>query len=673
MVRNAPAAGEVTADAAAAAAAEAAVAAETTARAERQLAEQKEGSTAQIRRILGDRALAYDAIKAARECKLVVPNLLGGGGIAVTRFGTMLSEGDGRVLKTKLEISIGQQKTTTASFDSASMQCLCEGAHRSNGLVNGRGGEDGRVAIALVDQAYPPCWPSNSDKACISVLRVEYGFLYELVDELISRLKGRYVAAGSVILMFSATNLAAVGTAAYCEDLISAMARLKRCIGEHVLYLPLPHFFLNGCGDEATIRAAVEVGVWAPTYFGNERLFLKKTFLKANEILTEAGEGGPQAALQLRQRLPAFGGGGKLWVIDGLIGLPELLKPASVGQEKALYETLIEELRSGLALDVEDAPDFDRSVRPGGSGGGDVNNNSRPLVTTDVILVVGGSNAQRLSKAFEEEGIAADLVHIPNMRVIRGTGEVLAERLKEAIAKRRPASIVFQYLDNSVFEALTEEGSRIPPRKLDGRYHFDGDIVVADKATVVKFMRMCRPALNATEGIPTAFIGPMPRYVTGSCCGDAEHMANRSTPGFEAKMRGDLADLNRTVKEFLRNDGYSNIRAMDPWVGLRQYEKRELWGKDPVHILQDKYRALVEGVKITISKLSPKRRRDSIGNPGPDSKRGRTEGRGGRGGGGGGQGWGGGGSGGGSVGRGSGSGRAGGGGGWRWGRGRAAY
>jgi hypothetical protein len=118
---------------------------------------------------------------------------------------------------------------------------------------------------------------------------------------------------------------------------------------------------------------------------------------------------------------------------------------------------------------------------------------------------------------------------------------------------------------------------------------------------------------------------------------------------------------------------------MDPWVGLRQYESGELWDKDPVHIIQDRYKALAEGVKITISKLSPKRRRDSIGNPGPDSKRGRMEGRGGRGGGGG-NGRGGGGVGGGGDprgfgggGRNAGNGGPGSGGSWRWGRGRAAY
>jgi hypothetical protein len=119
-----------------------------------------------------------------------------------------------------------------------------------------------------------------------------------------------------------------------------------------------------------------------------------------------------------------------------------------------------------------------------------------------------------------------------------------------------------------VFEALTEEGSRIPPRKLEGELHFDGEIVVADKGAAIRMLRICRPAFNATDDIPTAMIGPLPRYVSSGCCGDPEHMANRCTPGFLAKMKSELEAFNRTNKEFLHNDGYKNIRSMYPWVGL---------------------------------------------------------------------------------------------------------
>jgi hypothetical protein len=84
-------------------------------------------------------------------------------------------------------------------------------------------------------------------------------------------------------------------------------------------------------------------------------------------------------------------------------------------------------------------------------------------------------------------------------------------------------------------------------------------------------------------------------------------MANRVAPGFFGNMKKDLAALNRTAKEFLHHDGYDNIRAMDPWVGL---EPDQLWGTDPIHIRRNQMEHLVRGVNISLEKLAPKKRRE---------------------------------------------------------------
>jgi hypothetical protein len=42
----------------------------------------------------------------------MVPNILGGEEGQIPDVGTMLSTADGRILRTKLDISVGQQKTT---------------------------------------------------------------------------------------------------------------------------------------------------------------------------------------------------------------------------------------------------------------------------------------------------------------------------------------------------------------------------------------------------------------------------------------------------------------------------------------------------------------------------------------------------------------------------------
>jgi uncharacterized membrane protein YgcG len=210
----------------------------------------------------------------------------------------------------------------------------------------------------------------------------------------------------------------------------------------------------------------------------------------------------------------------------------------------------------------------------------------------------------------QEAGIEAELLHLPNLRIIRGAGDLVAEKLREEVGRKKPAAIVLQFLDNSVFEALTVEGSRIPPRKCDGKYHLDGDIAVAEKGTVVGMLRICRPIFNATAGIKTVMVGALPRYISAGCCQDPDHMANRVATGFFGNMKKDLVALNRTVKEFLHHDGYENIRAMDPWVGLKNLEPDQLWGTDPIHIRRSQMEHLVRGVKISLEKLAPKKRRE---------------------------------------------------------------
>jgi hypothetical protein len=112
-------------------------------------------------------------------------------------------------------------------------------------------------------------------------------------------------------------------------------------------------------------------------------------------------------------------------------------------------------------------------------------------------------------------------------------------------------------------------------------------------------------------------------------------MANRLAPGFFNNMKRDLAALNRTIKEFPNHDGYENIRAMDPWVGLKHLEPDQLWGPDPVHIRRVHMEQLVKGVKISLEKVSPRKRRDSLDGE-QMAKQIRLDGRGGASGGGGG-------------------------------------
>jgi hypothetical protein len=100
-------------------------------------------------------------------------------------------------------------------------------------------------------------------------------------------------------------------------------------------------------------------------------------------------------------------------------------------------------------------------------------------------------------------------------------------------------------------------------------------------------------------------------------------MPNRRRASFLEEMKGDLAAANKVIKDFLFNDDYTNVRAMDPWVGLRSTPLEELWGPDPVHIMECHMHQIIKGVDLTLAKIKPKRRRES--DAGGGHKRGRSE------------------------------------------------
>jgi uncharacterized membrane protein YgcG len=351
--------------------------------------------------------------------------------------------------------------------------------------------------------------------------------------------------------------------------------------------------------------------------FGRERLFLKRTFEASHVILAEAGEGGLQEMVRARYRLPARADGGNAtatWYTDGLRMLPRRVRAATVEQERMLYEALVGELRTGMALDIDNAPSFDRAIRERAA---------EPAVGDGGYLIIGDGNARRLHAAMEKCGKAATLIHLGEFRIIRGAGETVAAKIREAVAERRPAAIVLQLLDYTVFEALTEDGDKMPPRRIDDKIHLEGDIKVCERAVLEKILKLCRPMLDATAGINTVLIGPMPRYISAACCDDATHMPNRRRAAFLEEMKGDLAAANKVIKDFLFNDDYTNVRAMDPWMGLRSTPLEELWGPDPVHIKECHMHLIIKGVDLTLAKIKPKRRRES--DAGGGHKRGRSD------------------------------------------------
>jgi hypothetical protein len=222
---------------------------------------------------------------------------------------------------------------------------------------------------------------------------------------------------------------------------------------------------------------------------------------------------------------------------------------------------------------------------------------------TGGTLVVGSSNAKKLHAAMIAADKEAHLIYEPNFRISKATVEMITQKVSDRMNAKRPDVVVIQLLDCSLYTSLSEEGERSPMIKVGNRFHAEGDLALADPQTLLKLLKLCRPLLEAVRDTKLVMVGPLPRYVTAGCCSLASHMPNRAAPNFMNNMLSELYVLNRCVKDFLYNEDFRNARAMDPWVGIRDKAVSSLWGVDPVHMLQEHFQIMVDGVRISVSKI----------------------------------------------------------------------
>jgi hypothetical protein len=361
---------------------------------------------------MGDDALPYSEVRKDNKKSLAAKDMRTQEEVEFPDLGSMTSLLDGRMRIIELNVNLGQKMTWSTCFERRNMECFGCNQHLNSTAFprRGSGGKGGLQAIWLTDQSMPPILLSPTQLSCIKIVRLEHGMLSDMAEGLVRLLSGRQVALRSVILLCSATNMAAVGTAAYIADLMSAIKHLRVHLSDHLLYGPLPCAFLNGCDDAATLRTAFEVSTWAVTAFGRSYALVHSSFRLVDQQLTTRGTGGIQAEYWYRLRLPlvdraSMSTGATITMVSGCWeNLPNKVKPATVRDEKEVVVAIIEKLRTNMAIDLEPHPTVDcwppALVKPAGGGG--------PLRT---FLLVGSSHAGKLAAALRTSDL---FIHPPS-------------------------------------------------------------------------------------------------------------------------------------------------------------------------------------------------------------------------------------------------------------------
>jgi hypothetical protein len=208
------------------------------------------------------------------------------------------------------------------------------------------------------------------------------------------------------------------------------------------------------------------------------------------QIITTSGEGN-RVPEECRFRLPnGEGVKKKVWSSGGKDGraMPCRIKPLAVQDEKKLVNTIIEELRNLLALDLDPSPTLEMRLGI----------QSKTKVRVD-YLFIGSSNASKLRTALEAKGRSVALVFLANFRLDRHN-EGLLRVVREAMLQSEPKCVVIQLLDSSCFTARGPDGSRTLAKKMvDGKFHIPGDVVLCPKETQQEHFESLRSLLDLVE------------------------------------------------------------------------------------------------------------------------------------------------------------------------------
>jgi hypothetical protein len=276
-------------------------------------------------------------------------------------------------------------------------------------------------------------------------------------------------------------------------------------------------------------------------------------------------------------------------------------------EEALLVASMLEELRSKLAVNLDPSPSFERGL------GGQV----RPKQARD-FLVIGSSNASKLSAALAQQGFSSCVVFQNNLRLHPQSVEEITPRVLEAIQEMDPSVVVFYCLDNSIFYSRTSDGSRTAPRRgEDGLFHIEGEVTIASSDVCREHMAALKPLLQMVGKKRGIIISPLPRYIVSGCCSDPQHCSNRRLLDFEQQQKQSLEYLKKTIKDYLFTNGLRFIRVLDPMVDVRGMEADAVWGTDPVHPTEAVYSKIAAataklGDKLRAAEAEAKRRRDSI-------------------------------------------------------------
>jgi hypothetical protein len=269
-------------------------------------------------------------------------------------------------------------------------------------------------------------------------------------------------------------------------------------------------------------------------------------------------------------------------------GIDEKLAVITQEEEAVLMYALMEGMKISFKWDRDLEPDLGRTIQ------------KKMAATGSMIpaVVIGGSNAVRLSQAFKDMGREVQSLDCPGWTVSEKAVDDLIPKLTVCLSSVDPSvPIVLYCLDNSSFKASNADGDLFPFTKstVDHKYHVVGDVAIAPFSILTRTLAQIDRILDICKGRKVFVLSPVPRYILKTCCDDTSHCANVCAGDTAAavatkKLLRDLAELNAQFSNKFSKGGTSFVATGDLLTGKQGCSKNELmqamlscWSTDQVH------------------------------------------------------------------------------------------
>jgi uncharacterized membrane protein len=101
-------------------------------------------------------------------------------------------------------------------------------------------------------------------------MRIEDGGIMELINAFLETTKGFVIPAGTVLVVFSATRLAACGTESYAAEFAEAQFKVSKIMGNGVVMLHGFPILFTGTENRALMKGILDLEHWVTSVGGGE-------------------------------------------------------------------------------------------------------------------------------------------------------------------------------------------------------------------------------------------------------------------------------------------------------------------------------------------------------------------------------------------------------------------